>query len=507
MGTIRKQTIVSSILIYAGFAIGALNIYFYTAQTPLGLYPQGQTFAPDQYGLTRVFFDFSQIVFNFGALGAIPVVYKFYPYYKDNLAEKDIDLTSWALLIAIIGFLFVLAGGWIFKPLMVRKFSAKSKLLIDYYFWLFPFIAGMLFFSVLESFAWALHKSVLSNFLKETGFRILTTILIALYFFHVINYTWFIYLFSLQFLVIFAVLLIYLMRTGRLHLHFRISRVTRKFWKKMVSMQALLYSGTCIVALAATIDSIIIAGLKGLGTAGIFVFAQYAANLIQAPQRSILSISAGVLSRAWKEKNYKEINRIYSRSCINLLLLSLFVFGNLWLNISPAIDVLKLQGVYKEGMATLFVLGMVRIIDAGTGLNAMVINTSTFWRFDFYSGVVLLIFRLPLTFYLIKEYGIIGSAFAELVAYTIYNYIRYEFLRRKFNMQPFSLKTLYALAWSVLCYLLTWWLLSNMGGWTGLILRSFLFSGLMLSGIFYFRFTPDAYQLYETLMKRLGKGK
>ncbi len=505
MGNIRKQTIVSSILIYAGFAIGALNIYFYTAQTPLAIYPHGQTFAPDQYGLTRVFFDFSQIAFNFGALGVIPVVYKFYPYYKDNLPEKDIDLTSWALVIATIGFLFVLLGGWIFKPLMVRKFSEKSRLLIDYYFWLFPFIAGMLFFSVLESFAWALHKSVLSNFLKETGFRILTTILIALYFLHLIDYTWFIYLFSLQYLVVFGILLIYLIRTGRLRLHFRIIRVTRKLLKKMVSMQALLYSGTCIVALAATIDSIIIAGLKGLGTAGIFVFAQYAANLIQAPQRSILSISAGVLSRSWKEKNYQEINRVYARSCINLLLLSLLVFGNLWLNILPAIDVLHLQSVYKDGIATLFVLGMVRIVDAGTGLNAMVINTSTFWRFDFYSGVVLLILRLPLTFYLITKYGIIGSAFAELIAYSIYNFIRYEFLRRKFNMQPFNLKTLFAIIWSVSCYLLTWWMLHKMGGWTGLFLRSILFSGLMFAGIFYFRFTPDAHQLYETWRKRMGK--
>jgi Na+-driven multidrug efflux pump len=75
----------------------------------------------------------------------------------------------------------------------------------------------------------------------------------------------------------------------------------------------------------------------------------------------------------------------------------------------------------------------------------MVINTSTFWRFDFFSRIVLLVLRLPLTYLLIKNYGIIGSAFAELISYTVYTLIGYEFLRRKFNLQPFSLKTLYSL--------------------------------------------------------------
>ena len=175
-----------------------------------------------------------------------------------------------------------------------------------------------------------------------------------------------------------------LLQSGHLYFTFTVSRVTRKFWKKIVSMQVLIFGGTFIAAIAATIDSLIIASIKGLTATGIFVFAQYAANLIQVPQRSIQAISAGVLSRAWKDKDYKEIHRIYQRSCINLLLMSLFIFGNMWLNVKDGMLVLNIQNEYAEGLGVIFVLGMVRIVDAGTGLNAMVINTSTFWRFDFY---------------------------------------------------------------------------------------------------------------------------
>ncbi len=361
----------------------------------------------------------------------------------------------------------------------------------------------MLLFSVIESFCWALQRSVISNFLKETGIRALISVLIAFYYFKVISYRTFICLFSLHYLVVFSVLLIYLYRSGHLHFSFTVSRVTRKFWKKMVSMQILLYSGTCIAAVAATIDTLIIASLKGLSTAGIFVFAQFASSLIQVPQRSITAISASVLSRAWKDKNYKEIERIYSRSCINLLLMSLFIFGNLWLNMIPGMQLFRIQDAYTAGMGVVFVLGMARMIDAVTGLNTMVINTSTFWRFDFYSSVILLAFRLPLTYFLIKNYGIIGSAFAELTSVTLINFARYEFLRRKFKMQPFNRKTLYSILLAVAAYGTCYVVFRNMVGWTGLILRGATFSMLVIAGIFYGKLTPDAGQLYAVFLGRI----
>jgi O-antigen/teichoic acid export membrane protein len=171
MGSLRKQTIISSLLVYVGFLIGFVNNYFYTLRNG--------SFTLQQYALTRIFFDFAQIMFAFGSLGVIPVIYKFYPYYKDNLEEKKIDILSWALMFSFIGFALILIGGWYFQPLFVRKFAENSQLVVDYYAWLFPFAMGMLFFSVIESFCWAVERSVVSNFLKETGLRILTSVLIA----------------------------------------------------------------------------------------------------------------------------------------------------------------------------------------------------------------------------------------------------------------------------------------------------------------------------------------
>ncbi|TDH26878.1 lipopolysaccharide biosynthesis protein [Segetibacter sp. 3557_3] len=496
MANIRKQAIVSSILSYTGFLIGAINIYLYTRQG---------VFTEYEFGLTRVFFDFAQNLFAFGSLGAISVMYKFYPYYKDNLADRNNDLLTLVLTTAVIGFTIVCIGGYVFQPLVIRKFIENSPLFLDYYFWVFPFGMGMLFFFVVEAFMWALHRTVLSNFLKETGIRLLTTLLIVLRYLDVISFPTFIKLFSFLYVAIFLALLCYLIYINKFHITFTISRVTRKYWRLMVSMQALVFSGNVIRTIGQTIDGLLIASLINLPAAGIYTLAQYVSTLVQVPQRSLEAISTGVLAQAWKDKNYVEINRIYQRTSINLLLMAFFIYGNIVLNVSEGLTVLGIKETYQAGIQVMIILGVARLIDAGTGVNNIIIGTSNNWRFDFISGVVLLLFVIPTNYLLVKNIGIEGSAYANVISFTIYNLIRFEFLRRKFNMQPFSRKTGYSILLAFVSFITSYFLFRSFDGWTGIFLRSIVFSGMLLSGVFVFELTPDAMQLYYKFKERNHK--
>jgi O-antigen/teichoic acid export membrane protein len=309
------------------------------------------------------------------------------------------------------------------------------------------------------------------------------------------------------YLIIACLLVIYLWRIHQFNITFTVSRVTKKFIKKMLGLQFFVFGGICLNAIAITISGILIASKMGLTATAVYSLAAYVANLIEIPQRSITSISTGVLSRAWKDKNFPEINRIYHRSSINMLLLALFIFGNVWLNISNGINILNIQNEYAAGLGIVFVLGIAKIIDAGTGVNSVILATSTFWKFEFYTGVILLSLRIPLAYILIRHYGIIGPAYAELISQVVYNFIRYNFLRRKFNMQPFNRETLYTILLGAAAIAVCYLLFVGIDGWTGIIVRSVFFSGILISGIFLLKLTPDALQLVDVAKSRIQDWK
>jgi O-antigen/teichoic acid export membrane protein len=78
MGIIRKQSILSSIFIYIGFAIGAINILY--------LFPHYLT--TEQFGLTRLLIDVSMLIGMLATLGSCPATLKFYPFYASMLPKE-----------------------------------------------------------------------------------------------------------------------------------------------------------------------------------------------------------------------------------------------------------------------------------------------------------------------------------------------------------------------------------------------------------------------------------
>ena len=231
--------------------------------------------------------------------------------------------------------------------------------------------------------------------------------------------------YSFLYLLLAAILFIYLYSTGRLRFTFSISKVTRRFLKKILLLCSFVWGGTLIYNLAAVADTIIIALIfpDGIGMVGLFTFAQYLTSLIQAPQRSIIAASVAHLSQAWKDKDYPKLNRIYQRSSINQLIFSAAMFCLILLNYHDAIISFKMQQEYLLVLNVFVFMGLMRIVDMGTGVSGQIIATSTYWRFDFITGLVLLVIMLHLNWILTKELGLIGRAVANLISFTIYNFI------------------------------------------------------------------------------------
>ena len=447
------------------------------------------------------------IMMSLATLGMPAYINKFSPYYKDHLPKNKNDQATIALIVSFIGFLLVTICGLFLKDVVGKTFDNSPQVVI-YYYWLFPFGLGLTVFAILEALAWSHHKSILSNYFKEVQFRVFVTILFVLTSMGVIKtFDVFIKIYSFLYLFIAVLLFINLYSSGKISFNFSISKVTRRFAKKIVILCSFVWGGTLIYTLAAAADTIIIALIfpNGAGMAGLFTFAQYLTSIIQAPQRSIVAASVPHLSQAWKDKDYGKINRIYQRSSINQLIFSVAVFCLIWLNYTDAIISFDLQPDYKIVLNVFILMGLMRIIDMGTGVSGQIISTSTYWRFDFITGLVLLIAMLPLTWVLTKQLGLIGPAVANLISFFIYNLIRYLFLLKRFNMQPFTIKSLLAIIVAAACYGACYFLFNDKTGFEWLAIRSILFVSLFFAGTYWLTLTPDLKIVLQSLKDRVRK--
>jgi O-antigen/teichoic acid export membrane protein len=501
MSTIRKQSILSSLVIYIGFAVGFLNTYFFTKK---GLFTEAD------YGLVSIFMAIASMMMAFATLAMPAYIYKFYHYYNDNLPPCKNDMITWSLVIGSIGFILVMTAGWFFKHLVIRKFGENSPQLVIYYYWIFPMGLGLTIYSILEAYALNFGKSVLTNFLKEVQWRLFTTLLIVLFVTNVIkDFSQFIKLYSFTYPAITVILFAYLLFTKKIHFTFKVSKVTRRYSKKILALCAFVYSGALIFAVSRVFDTIVIASVLpgGIDKAGIFGIAALMTSVIQAPQRSIISVSIPHLSKAWKDKNMGLLQRVYQRSSINLLIFSCGIFVLIALNYTEAIRTFGLKPSYLTGYSAFLLLGLTTVIELGTGVNAQVIATSNYWRFELISGIVLLFLMLPLTYILTKQYDIFGPAVASLISITIYNVIRIIFLWKRFRLFPFTVQSIYTVLLAAGIFAICYFLFLNVHGFEGLILRSLVFFIIYAAAVLRLQLSPDIKPVLQTIRKRLKKRK
>ncbi|HWR34210.1 MAG TPA: hypothetical protein VN451_11815, partial [Chitinophagaceae bacterium] len=422
------------------------------------------------------------------------------------LPPRKNDMITWSLLVSMLGFCVVIAGGLAFKHLVIQKFGTNSPLLVLYYYLVFPFGFGLTIYSVLEAFTWSIGKPVITSFIKEVEWRLLVTVLILLFITGIIkDFDLFIKLFAFTYPAIAISLFFYLLIKKKIRFTFSVSKVSRRFFSKIIALCLYFYGGTLIFTLSQVFDSFVIASVldNGLDKAGIFGLATVMTSVIQAPQRGIIAASISHLSKAWKEKNMPLLQKVYQRSSINQLIFACAIFLLVWLNFTDGIITFGIKPSYLEGSWVFFLLGLTKIVDMGTGVNSQIIATSTSWKFELISGIILIAIMLPLTYILAKQYDIIGPAIGSLVSITIYNIIRIVFLWKKFRLFPFTIHTIQTLLLAAACYFVCHFSFRNMHGFEGMTIRSSVFLILYATGTVYLKLSPDIQPVMQTIKKKL----
>jgi O-antigen/teichoic acid export membrane protein len=495
MGIVRKQSIASSIYIYIGFVIGAFNVLY--------LFPKYLT--PEQFGLTRLLQDVAMLIAMFCTFGSCPAVLKFYPFYNRYLPNKKNDLPQLTVITTFLGCILFLLLTPVFKDDIIRKFGERSPLFVQYFYLLYPLTISYAFWYLFEASSWSIQKTVLPNFLKEIGFRLLTTFFVLLFVFKLINFNAFANLFSFIYLLPIIVLFYYLLRNNYFSFNFSISTVTKRLWKQIVVFSLFVFSGQFLNVVARTIDTIVLSSqsTNGLADAAVFTVATYLVTLMDVPMRGMTGIASSVIAYAWRDKDMMKIKEIYQKTALNLVIAGLGIWCVLMLNAESA--VIFFGDKYNGLIQLLIILGAAKLFDLGTGLNAQILLSSKYWKIDFITSMCFVVISVPLNIILVKKYALVGSAYANIIAILFYNLTRFIIIYKLFKLQPFSIKNAHVLIIGLVSFIPIYLLPSANNIFITVLYKTVIFLMIYSTAILKLKISEDFNDLFKTTLVRIKK--
>jgi O-antigen/teichoic acid export membrane protein len=301
-----------------------------------------------------------------------------------------------------------------------------------------------------------------------------------------------------------VILFFILRRTGEFNFISTISPATKRLKGKMMNFGLFHFGAQFLNLLSKTAETFILSSksARGLEDVAVFTIAYYTVMLMDIPQRSITSISVPVLSEAWKNKDLKKISSIYTKSVNNLLLIGLGMFALIWLNMYNLAAYLGKD--YAGIESILLFIGIGKLIDLGTGANSQIIATSNYWKVDFTTNVVYTLIALPLNYFLIAHFGLMGAAYAFLISMIVYNSMRFGFLWFKFGLQPFSVKNLLAVLITVSCTAIVYYIPKFPSVIIDGIIRSVAFLIVFLPAIYFAKISEEINGLIRNVLQKIS---
>ncbi|HAS35204.1 MAG TPA: hypothetical protein DCS15_01855 [Flavobacteriales bacterium] len=493
MGIVKKQGVPGTILTYAGFGLGYVNMVL--------LFPN--LLSEAELGLTRVLLSFSLVFQQFALFGSTSITFRFLPFFSDSETGKSRGFLSLVLLLGGIGFFTMASVLFLFQSNVAEWYTDKAPEFVNHLDLVFFISASMILFNILESFIRSNLHFVVPIFLKEVFVRILNLIAIGLYALELVNFDVFLVLFSSTYLISALWSFIYAGRKKILDFRpdFQYLRETKLF-KSMMEYGAFSILSTASWMLMNNIDILMLGSLSGLESAAIYGIALYVGTVVHIPQRTISRIARPLIAKFWAENRIDDIRDIYKKTAISQTIVGGILLLMVWLNVEFIF--LFLPESYRDGTWVILLIGLTRLTDMTFSLNNEILDTSKYFRANFVILVALIIMLYGFNLWLIPLYGMEGAGIATLLAFIIFNLIKYLFLKWKVGIGVFTWKNLFAFTLVLGFIGLDHVIRPDINLILSGILKSTLFVGLFVLICYRLKLSDDFSSMLKMGMKKIG---
>lgn len=446
MGIIKKQTIQSTIYTYIGVGIGFVNTVI--------LMPN--LLDTEKIGLLSLLNSFSSIFASIFTLGIPLITIKLFPKFRDE-GKGHNGYFGFTLLMTIIGIAFGILMYFLFESFW---FSDKNS---AQYFTPFALGFTILFvFRVIsknfDTYIRMLYNTVLGAFLESFVLKIIVFFLLgAFWWVNGFDFKLFFFIYIAALAMPGLISFVYVLAGKDWSMQWHKFKASAKgLNKQFLSLGLFGLLGTLGSIIVLEVDKMMISNMIGLSDNGIYTIAFFFGVFVNIPARGVKRVASVVISDAWKSNELHVIKSIYRKSCINLLLVGVYLFLGVWLNIDYVFQFIPPE--YSAGKYVILYIGLGQLFDMLTGVNTEIIASSKYYRYNTYFISSLIVFVIVFNLWLIPIYGITGAAMASAIAMVIYNLVRFVFLNGKLNFQPLNSKSLITVLLGLVCYAIMYYL-------------------------------------------------
>jgi O-antigen/teichoic acid export membrane protein len=445
MGVIKKQGITNLVIAYIAIAIGFVSIIFI----------QPQLLSKEEFGLMRVLYAFSSLIAMFLPLGFGNILIKYFPHFRDpSKGHQGIFLIN--LLFLLAGFIVVSGLLVVFKDQIIEWYSSESPRFGEYFYCIIPFCLFVAMNAVFSIYCQVLFRSSFPFFVSDILSRVLTLLLVTLYYLKVFDFDTLIYSYVLQYLLQVLILTVYIHIIDKPGYRIDWQFVKSKNIPVMLKYGFLLALTSFASLGLKFIDMVMLPHYVSLEEVAIYAVALVIPTVIEAPMGALEKISNAKIADEWAKMNLDEIGKIYSQSTRYLMLLGGFLMLGITLNSGYLFELLPKD--YSTGINVVYIISIGTFFNMATGLNGSIIFSSPAYIYGSYMLFLLLVLVVVNCIILIPLYGIEGAALAVMISNLIYNILKYLFILYRYKMQPFNKSSLQILFLVAFTYLIVWFI-------------------------------------------------
>ncbi|RCT54132.1 polysaccharide biosynthesis C-terminal domain-containing protein [Winogradskyella sp. KYW1333] len=425
MGIILKQSFKNTISTYLGFGIGAINTLF--------LYTNLLT---DQYyGLVAFLFSTANIMMPFMAFGVHNAIIKYYSSFKTKNS-----INGFLTLMLFLPLIFIIPVGTIgyFSYETIGSFLSRENSIVENYTWyIFILAIAMAYFEIFFAWTKVQMQTVFGNIMKEVFHRVAIMILLFAVYLNWLSIDEFIIGLVGVYVLRMLIMKLYAYTVRFPKLVFQLPNNLSSIFKYALLM---IIAGS-VAMLILDIDKFMIGILiEDIEQVAYYSVAIFIATVIAVPQRAMHQIMMPLTAKYLNDNDLTALEDLYKRSSMTLLVVSGFIFLLIVLNINQLYLILPKE--FTGGLFVVFIVSLAKLYDNSLGNNNAILFNSEYYKMVLYFGVFLAITAIVLNIIFIPRYGIEGSALATFLAIVFYNTVKILFVKRKFNMQPFSAESL-----------------------------------------------------------------